>query len=135
MHPVAFSELITMIRHLGGLTQSVVAREAGIAQPQLNAIENMKRKASQGMYNRILTSALNLALTIRLSEDETANPNNMTPERFSMLNRLNDLLVDEARAEEFILGNHPDNIGLKKEIAYLVWQSQVDAKRRRARTK
>ena len=57
----------------------------------------------------------------------------MTPERFGMLNRLRDLAGNEERAEEFISSNRADDIELKKDITYLVWQSEVEEKQRRAR--
>lgn len=123
MEHLTFSRLIRMLRQLAGLTQEVVALEASMARPHLTAIEKGQRRASPGMQRRILASIFNLGLRIRLSETISSK---MTPERFGLLQRLRKMTDEEL--ERFLSSNSPDDIELKKEIAYALWKSGMEGK-------
>ncbi len=112
-----------MLRQLAGLTQEQVAREAEVARPHLAAMENAQRHASPRMQTRILASIFNLGLRIRLSERES---DNMTPERFGLLQRFEKMNHDEL--ERFLLSDSAADIELKKEIAYALWKSGLEEK-------
>lgn len=129
-----------MARRLAGLTQTEVAAEATIAQSHLNAIEKMQRLASPKMQRRILASIYALGLTMTLSEKRsgqttvdrgTRRRRAMTPDRFGMLRRLGEMTDEEA--EQFILSDNASDIALKRDIAHMIWRSELEEKQQRPR--
>jgi len=132
MEPLVFSELIRLARQLAGLTQAEVAAEAKIAQPHLNAIERMQRLASAKMQNRILASIYNLASRkgkeVMVDKSGAKRPA-LTAQRIEMLDRL--ARMSDKEAEHLILTDNSSEVELKRDIAYLIWRSELEEKQQR----